>query len=193
MGRSPVAEAKCTGAQLAGPYSAGVASLNLLFFHRVSLDLTEAFLWKVLQGAGQFSKPLHPVAATTFKRSHMEREGRGCIFFSSSPVGPSSTSNFAVHYLLELRQKDQRTKKGPKRGVFGKLIQINGERGPGLLNRFLLRKWVRKMLAELSRDVPSPQSESFHEEVLQEKHCLDSFKKKGRSREGEGRESDKSS
>lgn len=65
LGRSPVAEAKCTGAQLAGPHSAVVASMNLLFFHRVSLDLTEAFLWKVLQGAGQFSKPLYPVATTT--------------------------------------------------------------------------------------------------------------------------------
>lgn len=47
------------------------------------------------------------------------------------------------------------------------------------------------VLAKLSRAVPSPQSESFHEDVLQEKHCLDSSKKKGSSREGEEREGDR--
>lgn len=52
---------------------------------------------------------------------------------------------------------------------------------------------MRNRLAELSRAVPSPQSERFHEEVLQEKHCLDSSNKKGSSRKGEGREGDKSS
>lgn len=48
-------------------------------------------------------------------------------------------------------------------------------------------------MRKASRAVPSSQSESFHKEVLQEKHCLDSSKKKGSSREGEGREGDRSS
>lgn len=50
------------------------------------------------------------------------------------------------------------------------------------------------VLAKLSRAVPSPQSESFHEDVLQEKHCLDSSKKKGSSRrEKKGKATDRSS
>lgn len=52
---------------------------------------------------------------------------------------------------------------------------------------------MRKVLAKLSRDVPSSQSESFLEKVLQGKHCQDSTKKKGSSGEGEGRGGDRSS
>lgn len=125
LGRSPVAEAKCTGAQLAGPHTAGVASLNLLFFHRVSLDLTEAFFWKVLHGVGQFSKLCHPVTITTSNSCWDGKvEGKeGAFFFI--PSGPS-ISNFAVHYLTEFKQKDQRTSVG----LFCK-VEISGGRRSG--------------------------------------------------------------
>lgn len=90
MGRSPVTEAKCTGAQLASPHTAGVARLNLQFFHRVSLDLTEAFLWKVLQELGSspssFTLSPSPPPALGTERSHMEVVEGAFFVIPSGPL-----------------------------------------------------------------------------------------------------------